>query len=372
MCNYYNNSWLTIGAGVESDNSGIFGHITPNNTMQRLLHYSRSTPLNYYQLAVDLGCSNNGGKSNLYFNNEDESIWNNCAGSLLNDRAWTLQEEALSPRFLSFQPRQTSLRNGDAVHHESGYSEKLTRTTFLNLSGSNLMPWRKLVEDYSKRKLTIETDKLPAFSGLAQKYQQNGYGIYLAGLWYYSLKKDLCWWGSASKLIPSLHRPKQYRAPSWSWASLDGGIFFYSVSDKTTSPHLEILDASTQVAGRNPLGQVSSGSLRLRGELSHQLWKHEKTPNGTWYWSFAHPLDQHVPNDTLSANVPRWNAKLILDIPEGSVASLEIWSLPIKNNFALVLQEVPNIKGTFTRIGCILSRNRRYEGYMKVDTVTII
>lgn len=91
MCSYYNNSWLTIGAGVESDNSGIFGHITPNITMQRLLHYSRSTPLNYYRLAVDLRPSNNGGESNLYFNDEDESIWNNRAGSLLNDRAWTLQ-----------------------------------------------------------------------------------------------------------------------------------------------------------------------------------------------------------------------------------------------------------------------------------------
>jgi hypothetical protein len=59
---------------------------------------------------------NGAGKiSSVYFIGFDEKRWDNRAASLLFTRGWTLQEEALAPRFLSFQPRQASLRLG----HES-------------------------------------------------------------------------------------------------------------------------------------------------------------------------------------------------------------------------------------------------------------
>ncbi|RYP08513.1 hypothetical protein DL764_001844 [Monosporascus ibericus] len=53
--------------------------------------------------------------------------------------------------------------------------------------------WQKLVEAYSARSLTYETDRLPALSGVASRvHRQLGFR-YLAGLWKEGLPANLCW-----------------------------------------------------------------------------------------------------------------------------------------------------------------------------------
>jgi hypothetical protein len=103
--------------------------------------------------------------------------------------------------------------------------------------------WRALVEEYSKRALTKKTDKLPTISGLAklfmemplESYPQNGssalrpsrklaLGTYEAGLWKRTFIPDLTWCMLKSKSKDS--GPIPYRAPSWSWAFVDGPVGF--------------------------------------------------------------------------------------------------------------------------------------------------
>jgi len=57
-----------------------------------------------------------------------------------------------------------------------------------------------------------------------------------------------------------------YRAPTWSWASVEGlqYIFFAWIESKNFS-YIEILRASTETSGRDPLGAVKSGIIVLRG-----------------------------------------------------------------------------------------------------------
>jgi hypothetical protein len=86
----------------------------------------------------------------MYFNLQDELKWDNRSSSYLFSRGWTLQKEAL----LSFQPRQTSLRIGHNICHESGFVQKIKETSFIGIDRTDLGSWVGLIEDYSQRNLT--------------------------------------------------------------------------------------------------------------------------------------------------------------------------------------------------------------------------
>jgi hypothetical protein len=140
------------------------------------------------------------------------------------------------------------------------------------------------VQDYSHRRLTVASDKLPAFSGLAQGLRDAfddsspGSAAYLAGLWASNLHRGLTW---HSEMLTCAHVPI-YRAPSWSWASTDEPVLFtldphqptefdLHVLDYKISPHDpdnpfgEIVDADLIVTGRTKLLERSSQVVETRG-----------------------------------------------------------------------------------------------------------
>jgi hypothetical protein len=279
MGSYYKNSWLTIGAGLPGV-SGLFAERTCNEIYCRL------------QIQDDLG------PSTLYFTSnplqnpkrEDQNPEKvdsiGMKSSTLDSRAWTLQEEALSPRFLSFEPTQVYFRCGPHVELECGL-RGFTAALRNPLAQNLLKPedWTNIVKGYASRQLTIETDKLPALSGLARSYRENrrndkssspleGDDVYLAGLWLQNLPYDLLW-GRVSN-DTRFGRPKSYRAPSWSWAAIDASITLYSgeypsrydLPEITATVGLvHILSASTKLLGRDAFGQVSGGEITLQGQL---------------------------------------------------------------------------------------------------------
>jgi hypothetical protein len=85
--------------------------------------------------------------------------------------------------------------------------------------------WQTIVIEYTKAKLTWGKDKLIAISGLAHgAYQETGSkDEYLAGIGRSNMEGLLCW----KRAITSdeVERPLVYRAPSWSWASINSPVF---------------------------------------------------------------------------------------------------------------------------------------------------
>ncbi|KAM0425775.1 hypothetical protein ACHAPT_009025 [Fusarium lateritium] len=172
--------------------------------------------------------------------------------------------------------------------------------------------WRLLVREYTKRALSEETDKLPAFRGLAASFQHMICEItggkpdeYLAGLWRGDLAAQLAWKpptpdalsafmkatrskkavklpNDSSDWLKALrqrnqqedwHRTKGYVAPSWSWAHLHGPVSYLTSTPRTPfKSYVGILEASTvpRVAGQ-PTGQVESGSIKLRGFMIRDM-----------------------------------------------------------------------------------------------------
>jgi hypothetical protein len=126
-----------------------------------------------------------------------------------------------------------------------------------------LQEWGSIVEDYSHRAMSIQSDKLPAIAALAERFAPI-LGRYFAGIWQYAFVRQLTWfvrYGGSRK------RVKLYRAPSWSWASNDDEISTQDVhiEEKTccTLASVESVAKNRQV----PYGEVVNASMTVRGRV---------------------------------------------------------------------------------------------------------
>lgn len=200
----------------------------------------------------------------------------NC---VLSERAWCLQERFLAPRLLHFGSAQVFWECRAAMAAEDDWpwdlegSELAARNLILThrRRGDGLFSdhWYKLVEEYSTRRLTFGGDKLPAMMGTSQMFGANigGLGGYVAGLWRSELAKGLCWGASlvmfkedrkrpgyaGNDQVAEFGRPDHARAPSWSWASVDGPLYFpcaRTVGDTAWVSEIEVVDVQMDGEGR--------------------------------------------------------------------------------------------------------------------------
>ena len=197
----------------------------------------------------------------------------------LSKRAWVHQEWLLSPRIIHFatdqifwECRETHASEtfpyGTPARYEIGLSrfalgsnEELYKERFLDI-------WSSIVSEYTARELTHVSDKLIAVSALARTLSKNhpAAGTYIAGTWGNYVVDQLIW--SASLLA---HRSASYRAPTWSWASMDGIIepkftWRHRRRDQKSRSPLSIvnIDATFQ---DDPFDSVSTGTLKVEAPL---------------------------------------------------------------------------------------------------------
>lgn len=115
--------------------------------------------------------------------------------------------------------------------------------------------------------LTKPEDKLVALSGIARLILEKVGTDYLAGLWRDELSDGLLWRVEncqQANLSPST-RPSVYRAPSWSWASIDAMLSTDPLPDiiGKLKSMIDIEEASVQCVTNDPTGQVYGGHIRL-------------------------------------------------------------------------------------------------------------
>jgi hypothetical protein len=132
---------------------------------------------------------------------------------------------------------------------------------FLQFDGYRV--WMQLVDTYSRTQLSRSTDKLIAISALANEARRVLRDDYLAGIWRRQLEWELAW---TARRNASLRRPTDYRAPTWSWASVDGDLRYTDYGDDKFLM-IDVLEARTTPAGQDDTGAVTGGFIRLRGSL---------------------------------------------------------------------------------------------------------
>ncbi|KJZ74886.1 hypothetical protein HIM_05795 [Hirsutella minnesotensis 3608] len=290
MADVYSNAYLTIAAtGKSSSSDGLF--------LGRSARVYFRVPLKEetsYTKGHILLCPLQAGND---FKLED---YISMRSEPLSQRAWAFQERVLSRRVLHFTSTQVFFECLEGSAFEDGL--RLSRrycSVWLNQdfdtafssrsSGKGEHPrahWNQLVRQYSSRKLTFPSDKLPALAGVAEVYSKLLDDQYVCGLWRKSMIEGLYW----RSLDMSTAAP-EYRAPSWSWASVDGTT---ALGVATEIQELAtVLDCSVQISGDNPFGRVQSGSVTLRAPLIPIFLSKRKGPRGEMYFKTAAGSDRH-------------------------------------------------------------------------------
>jgi hypothetical protein len=138
--------------------------------------------------------------------------------------------------------------------------------------------WYTMIEDYSTRVLTYDTDVLSAIAGLADAMAVTHGCKYLDGLWEDDLQRGLCWFVRKSKTADRYSTIDQgMQLPSWTWACQWGKpIHFRTWTDRgpvvPIKEDVSCLDASICSAAAVPQMQGSPAiadhkTLRLSGKV---------------------------------------------------------------------------------------------------------
>jgi Heterokaryon incompatibility protein (HET) len=348
----------------------------------------------------------------------DTSFWGKTVDDApVNRRGWVLQERLMAPRVLhfckdqiawecqeldaaeycpdglpSFQLREGNLVDGGRlkglVPHKDGLRLYRSRTTKLSDSEWSISEssanskaysyelWKRLVEVYSRTRITNSGDKLIAFSGIAKMMFEKTKDIYVAGMWRNYLESQLLWrvdpvfengrFSYLSKRAPT------YRAPSFSWASIDAdrGITYGESTDAGLL--IQVIEASdvssdgvqiTYVTN-NKFGEIKGGHVDLTGILRKIEMKEFQEDDSVRY-GFVLVNDGKATTEPTFRNVYLDSPSSDTDIfgPNG-----HIYCLPSRIDFSkylvCLLLKFDEVKGQFKRIG--LARIHPYSKHQRI------
>ncbi|KAJ6473287.1 hypothetical protein C8R45DRAFT_1217716 [Mycena sanguinolenta] len=155
-----------------------------------------------------------------------EPVIPSLADDPVNSRAWCLEELLLSPRALIFSrtlqyscvsQSPTAIGGAPETHENTRASLHSSRRSRCGIDGRNT-----IVGEYTRRDLTHEKDRLIAIGAVAEEFGRFWKNSeYVAGVWRHNLLEDLLW--SKQHIVGGSlpGRPAEYRAPTWSWASVN-------------------------------------------------------------------------------------------------------------------------------------------------------
>lgn len=262
MCKIYQNALVTIvAANAANANQGFLEDRAPPEPATKIPFWGPDGKLGTASLRLE--------------------GWYDDGNEPINVRAWTFQERLLSPRLLiyashtlQYQCNQDTVNLGDSINLPSGLSAWRVppASARLNVQAAG-RTWGHIISMYSARRLSYLEDKLTALAGMAEAFQQQASGDYLAGLWSGDMLPRLLLW-QASRTDDYAPCP-MYTAPSWSWASLNSPVFFSAFYNHHSydwydvkGPSQEIILESQQLR----FGRVKTGHLKLSTHVRHGVY----------------------------------------------------------------------------------------------------
>lgn len=200
-------------------------------------------------------------------------------------RGWVFQERMLAPRILYFGSQEllwdcqhdrtcecggAEFQNFGALYSKSeARKEDFARIREFPADVISTQ-WRRMVRQYSHLQLSFRADKLPALSGLADRFQRETGQRYWAGLWENSFITDMCWIAVADG-TPVQAENQVWTAPTWSWASLDVPVSYgwMNLLTETSGTYedlhaqAEVLNVHCALRGPSATGPVTTGFVDL-------------------------------------------------------------------------------------------------------------
>ena len=202
----------------------------------------------------------------------------------LEDSVWAFQERVFSRRILHFASDQVyfectaGLVSEDGLSHKHRYhsieppledpksdlnkKEEAKPHGGLDFDGARgRIRWHNLLSEYTRLRPANPADKLPAISNIARKYATLLCDEYIAGMWRRLLFECLVW-----QSMECREPEGGYRAPSWSWAAVDGPALAGLPS--AWDPVAVVLESFVElVDNAKPFGAVKNSWLRMEAPL---------------------------------------------------------------------------------------------------------
>ena len=110
-----------------------------------------------------------------------------------------------------------------------------------------------MLELYRLRTLTKSLDNLPVVAGITRAIEEQTYDKYFVGLWRLQLIEYFLWQPSRGVKVPT-----EYRAPSWSWTPIDGGLGCAGPSKLECMSNIAVVGCHLELKGKTPYGEIKS------------------------------------------------------------------------------------------------------------------
>lgn len=301
--------------------------------------------------------------------------------SPLGCRAWAFQERLLSPRVLSYTRDQLVWDCPHGVEREGNVA---VEKAYMHMPDTEMEKakvyrfWLGVVEVFSQCKLTFQSDKFPALSGIASEIGGLVDDTYIAGMWKSELLEALLWKPDGySTVLPV------YRAPSFSWAALDGAVKYDTLKEGYLGeerpvyfPHprdMEVLHHYNHATTSDPLGMVDEASLTVRAYCA-ELDSIPLTPDSKSVetidlrpipipgrnslvlssWKFDTRTSKPSPTRYILMQVSRWCPIIktaVINVDDDDDSELELTGkMEIPYIAALILEETEK-EGEYRRVG---------------------
>ncbi|KAM7208361.1 Heterokaryon incompatibility protein (HET) domain containing protein [Naviculisporaceae sp. PSN 640] len=237
----------------------------------------------------------------------------------LDRRGWILQEDILTSRALRFSD-QMSWRCMESFRTETEPCSLFSTTpsavdplrkirkhictdtveSIPKDTGGEVAParssrfssWYNMVQLYSDKELSFESDVLRALLGIAAMFRDKYKITYLAGLWKEDLFCGLCWYASANdrrpvaavglvSSVPNTSKREIHSAPSWTWAAVGKvRVRFACMAGRSGSMDDDILPRRSRGREREVLDAFCAWddpineprSLERSGRMPGQIW----------------------------------------------------------------------------------------------------
>ena len=336
----------------------------------------------------------------------------------LDERAWALQEQLLSPRVIDFRTYQTRYacknpENSGFKATTDGWATSFFDSTspgwsfikenYINSTPENriqiTMPkkevedihqrllsksqaqwhipigfWYDTVNAYTQRKLSNRTDRLTAIGGIARTIGSILYSQYCAGLWRDCLAQGLIWRSFEGATLQS--RPSEYLGPSWSWVGMNAAVNCQRCKlmmeyEFPLDKEFRVVDCQIELQHKDAqYGTVLSGKLTVRGRMRPAVWRRGEDSHKTEQKSVLFAQVSPEGLDQLPAIM--WADAFEKEFADSATKSIPVWLLyhsyqqDLSNtaqHFGIVLRRCSD--GIYTRVGmfhCIISEVKDPQG----------
>lgn len=227
--------------------------------------------------------------------------------------------------------------------------------------------WMEIARQFSARKITLQSDRLPALSGFSHSYAAQTHCEFLAGLWPGPDLIDLLLWfrvtDDPESSYPTVPQ-SSYIAPTWSWLAANTAVDFRRFSEPSYKHIAMVSNYSVTLKATHPFGEITHGHLdisapAIRTSLAAIMDVNKHRPSASRMNSSEY-LQKVFPEHMMNRPSCEWTwPRFHLDKSHHDrglkvhcvILGYEWWSTEVYGMYGIIVTPISSAEQTFRRLG---------------------